>query len=291
MTWFRGLKGAFPTPRRVQGRSQGGGRLRYVYADDLHQVPTLRDTMFRDRADQFRTRLGWDVDVSDTGEERDAYDALNPLYAMWEGPDGRHAGSMRFLPTTGATMLNDHFLPLLDGAPLRSPRIWESTRFCLARGAAPQVSGALMLAAVEVGLGFDVDFLVGVFDARMVRIYRRLGWEPAVLNSTGTGRDCISVGLWHCTEATAVSLAAKLGIPRAQSRLWFHQAMAGRRPGKTPFHVVACRLWPAGTPPRPWPPPLCPPILSPATPRSPCRRTRTRRWRMCPRTSPPPGSI
>ena len=29
--------------------------LRYVFADQLDQFPTLRDTMFRDRADQFKT--------------------------------------------------------------------------------------------------------------------------------------------------------------------------------------------------------------------------------------------
>ena len=75
----------------------------YIYAEDLHRFPRLRDTMFRDRAEQFKKRLGWAVSVNEAGEERDEYDDLNPLYVIWEA-DGRHGGSMRFLPTTGPTM-------------------------------------------------------------------------------------------------------------------------------------------------------------------------------------------
>ena len=168
--------------------------LRYLFADELNQFPLLRDSMFRDRADQFHTRLGWNVQLTEEGEERDQYDVLNPLYVIWEEPDGRHGGSMRFLPTTGRTMINEHFRMLLEDRPLANPKIWECTRFCLARDAAPNVSAALMLGGAEIGLGFDLSFSVGVFDARMVRIYRRLGWSPMVIGSTGEGRDTISVG-------------------------------------------------------------------------------------------------
>jgi len=197
--------------------------LRYVFADRLSTFPKLRDTMFRDRADQFHTRLGWDVTVDAAGEERDYYDAQNPLYVIWENEDGSHGGSMRFLATDGPTMLNDHFVDLLDGRALRNPSIWECTRFCLARNAAPQVSAALMLGGAEVGLGFDLNFSVGVFDARMVRIYGRLGWPPMVLGMRGEGREAISAGLWAFSENRAVNLAEKAGIPRAMSRLWFHR--------------------------------------------------------------------
>ena len=53
--------------------------LRYVYGEELAKFPLLRDTMYRDRAHQFVTRLKWDVSVNSAGEERDEYDALNPL--------------------------------------------------------------------------------------------------------------------------------------------------------------------------------------------------------------------
>jgi acyl homoserine lactone synthase len=197
--------------------------LRYLFANELNEFPLLRDSMFRDRADQFHTRLGWNVQLTEEGEERDQ-DALDPLYVIWEEPDGRHGGSMRFLPTTGRTMINEHFRMLLEDRPLANPKIWECTRFCLARDAAPNVSAALMLGGAEIGLGFDLSFSVGVFDARMVRIYRRLGWSPMVLGTVGEGRDAISAGLWNFSEARAHSLCEKAGIPRALSRLWFHRS-------------------------------------------------------------------
>ena len=130
--------------------------IRYIYGDELAAYPILAKSMFEDRADQFKTRLGWEVSVDRNGYERDGYDDLNPLYVIWQRQDGRHGGSMRLLPTVGATMVNDHFGHLLDGARIESPRIWECTRFCLARGADGRTAAALMLAGVEIMRGFGI---------------------------------------------------------------------------------------------------------------------------------------
>ena len=195
--------------------------IRYVYADDLPRFPRLARSMFRDRADQFHTRLGWAVSVDADGLERDEYDAENPLYVIWENADGSHGGSMRLLPTVGRTMVNDHFTHLTDGVRIRSPFIWECTRFCLSRGAAPGVAAALMLAGGEVMREFDVRHYVGVFDARMVRIYRRIGASPEVLGTQGEGRAAISVGLWDFTEAAQARVAQSAGIGADLSRRWF----------------------------------------------------------------------
>jgi len=91
--------------------------IQYLYADQLVQHPDLRTSMFRDRAAQFSTRLKWDVTLDADGLETDAYDALNPLYVIWKQPDGRHGGSMRFLPTTGPVMVNDHTAFRVDWMP------------------------------------------------------------------------------------------------------------------------------------------------------------------------------
>ncbi|WP_299648622.1 acyl-homoserine-lactone synthase [uncultured Tateyamaria sp.] len=197
--------------------------LRYVYASDLCDHPKLARTMFRDRADQFKTRLGWDVHVDKDGCERDEYDGLNPLYVIWEEPDGSHGGSMRFLPTTGRTMVNEHFGDLMSG-PITSPVIWECTRFCLTRGAGSHVAAALMLGGGEIMQNFGVEHFVGVFDARMVRIYRMIGSSPEVLGSTGTGKDQISVGLWHFDDQAAAAVADRAGVPLERSRQWFDRA-------------------------------------------------------------------
>ncbi|GHF64118.1 hypothetical protein GCM10017056_39140 [Seohaeicola zhoushanensis] len=167
--------------------------LRYLYADQFASHPRLAQSMFADRATQFAGRLGWPVTVDAKGEERDLYDSLNPLYVIWEEPGGRHGGSMRFLPTTGRVMVNDIFAHLTGGA-ITSPLIWECTRFCLAPEVGPRVAAALMLGGGEIMARFGVRHFVGVFDARMVRIYRAICASPEVLGSTGEGREQISVG-------------------------------------------------------------------------------------------------
>lgn len=197
--------------------------IRYLYADALAREPDLQRAMFRDRADQFHARLGWAVTVDAQGEERDGYDAENPLYVIWQEPDGGHGGSMRFLPTTGPTMVNDHF-GALTGGRIESPLIWECTRFCLSRGAGPHVAAALMLAGGEIMRNFGLRHLVGVFDARMVRIYRRIGASPEVLGSQGEGRGRVSVGLWAFSEAARAEVACRAGITPRRSAVWFEQA-------------------------------------------------------------------
>ena len=198
--------------------------LRYLYADELARFPKLRDSMFRDRADQFRTRLGWEVQVDENGFERDEYDALNPLYVIWEMPDGTHGGSMRFLPSTGPVMVNDHFSHIMGGGSVVSPLIWECTRFCLSRNAPAHVAAALMLGGGEIMDGFGIVQFIGVFDARMVRIYRMIGASPEVLGSVGEGRDQISVGLWDFSAEAQARVARKAGITPQQSRQWFEAA-------------------------------------------------------------------
>ncbi|KIN63699.1 Autoinducer synthesis protein [Sulfitobacter noctilucicola] len=202
--------------------------LRYLYADQLYKHPKLARAMFLDRADQFRTRLGWDVAVDADGGERDEYDEMNPLYVIWEEPGGGHGGSMRFLPTTGSVMINDHFGDLIDG-PVCSPLIWECTRFCLKRGAGGHVAAALMLGGGEIMQGYGIKHFVGVFDARMIRIYRMIGSSPEVLGSQGTGKDQISVGLWDFTLEAQAQIAERAGITLEQSRFWFDQGLGNIR--------------------------------------------------------------
>lgn len=198
--------------------------LRYVYADDLHKFEKLGRSMFIDRADQFRTRLGWNVDVDEQGFERDEYDALNPLYVIWEMPDGTHGGSMRFLPTTGRVMVNDIFGHLTGGAPITSPLIWECTRFCLSRDAKSRVAAALMLGGGEIMTNFGIRHFAGVFDARMERIYKAIGSSPEVLGSEGQGREKISVGLWSFTPEAKARVAKRAGVSPDLSRLWFDRS-------------------------------------------------------------------
>lgn len=195
--------------------------LRYLYADQVSEFPALRDAMFRDRATQFRDRLGWAVTVDEQGMERDEYDALNPLYVIWQNPDGGHGGSMRFLPTVGPTMINDHFADLIGGAALQSPLIWECTRFCLSPDADTRVAAALMLGGGELMRSFGLSHLIGVFDDRMTRIYRRIGAAPEVLGAGEKFGSRISVGLWPYTPASRARVLLRAGLSSDLSERWF----------------------------------------------------------------------
>lgn len=201
--------------------------LRFLYADQLPRHARLARSMFQDRALQFYHRHGWDVTVNAEGEERDEYDALNPLYVIWERPDGLHGGSARFLPTTGRTMVNDHFRHLIGGGTLASPFIWECTRFCLAPGGeGGRIAPALMLGGGELMRAFGLTHFVGVFDAPMIRAYRHMGAVPDVL---GTARG-ISVGLWEHDPRTRDTLAARAGVPAQTATDWFDAAFAPVEP-------------------------------------------------------------
>lgn len=194
--------------------------LRYISADGLKRYPKLRRTMFQDRARQFADRLGWDVGVDANGEERDQYDALDPLYVVWELPDGAHGGSLRFLPTTGRTMVGEHFPDLVQGVSFASPYIWECTRFCLGARAGPRLAPALMLGGLEAGLAHGLTHAVGVFDRPMMRVYARLGWPPAPLGQRGTGARAIAAGLWDFQACHRAGLLRKTGISAELSARW-----------------------------------------------------------------------
>ncbi len=211
--------------------------LRYVYGTDLDNFTKIRDTMFRDRAEQFSHRLGWEVAVNAHGEERDQYDVLNPLYVIWELEDGSHGGSMRFLPTSGRTMINEHFSHLLGGMRIESPFIWECTRFCISPRADRRAAAALVLGGGELMANFGLSHFCGVFDPRMERIYRLYHVKPDVIGSAGEGKDRIGVGLWEMKPEAWAPTLGRLGIDRETSLSWFNRSFD--RPSRHHLAAIA----------------------------------------------------
>jgi len=110
----------------------------------------------------------------------------------------------------------------------RDEDIWETTRFCISPTApdSGRIAALLMVAIAQLGVGRGLSHTIGVFDARMVRIYRKLGWEPEVLGTTGTGRDAISAGLWLFAQETVDHLAAKADITTELAQHWYARAFA-----------------------------------------------------------------
>ena len=171
--------------------------IKYVLGTDLWMHPDLARTMFRDRAQQFSERLKWNVHVDQNGFERDQYDAINPIYVLVENEQGHHAGTMRLLPTTGRTMINEHFAMALSSGPIQDAATWECTRFCLSQDSDPRTAQKLFASAGRLIQEFDVTSLVAVFDRIMLRKYRLSGVSPTLLGDVKLGNSTVMAGQWY----------------------------------------------------------------------------------------------
>ncbi|MEO3417416.1 acyl-homoserine-lactone synthase [Roseovarius sp. CAU 1744] len=197
--------------------------IRFVNGSQLTSLKKLKRSMHLHRTAQFFTRLQWNVDVNEWGEEHDEYDAINPLYIILEDFDGEHEGSLRLLPTTGKTMVNDHFLQLTDGVEIRSPYIWECTRFCVAPTAERLVAAKLLAAGAFLMKEFCIDHFVGVFDEKMQRIYRALDASPTILGKQKTHNGNIGVGLWQFDQESYERILTRARVT-TQELTWSFEA-------------------------------------------------------------------
>ena len=76
--------------------------------------------------------------------------------------------------------------------------------------------------------GFNLTHLLGVFDARMVRIYKMIGASPEVLGSDGEGKDKISVGFWPYREIDRLRVQRRAGISAEVSKAWLNRSFGFR---------------------------------------------------------------
>lgn len=193
----------------------------FLYGSALASEPVLAHSMFLDRGAQFKTRLGWEVIVNEFGEEQDEYDLLNPLYVIVADDSGRHEASMRLLPTTGQNMVNDHFLDIAGGVSINSPIVWECTRFCTSPGARPNSAAKLMTAGGKVMQELCIEHFVGVFDHKMLPVYRLIGSVPTVLGWSQGGTNKIGVGLWKYCADNYKRLLNRSGLSAVEIELFF----------------------------------------------------------------------
>jgi acyl homoserine lactone synthase len=196
--------------------------IRMFQGRDRHHYAREANEMFRLRARQFRDRLGWKVNVQ-AGWESDEYDEMNPLYLVsLDEQSGAVRGSLRFLPTTGPTMMKGCFDKYFDVPfDIESPLIWECSRFCIEPNVDGRVSGSalrqttfeLMHGGCEVVLMAGVEQVLGIFDPFMLRVYRRTGWGPEIIASTDDlGPNVVYFGIWDVSEAKLKSIRERSGL-------------------------------------------------------------------------------
>lgn len=212
-----------------------------VYGDDLLDFPHLANQMFRDRRAQFKDALGWNLDVDALGREIDRYDLLNPLYLILRDENGVHLGSTRLMPTTGPTMIADHFSTLTDGVQIESPLIWECTRFFITRRArnSRRDAAALMWAGCQMALRSGIEFYVGVTAAHMVRVFHACGWPAEVIGRRSDGDGDVCACLWEVNEEICDRLRTRAGIEDGACNLSVYRRATSRAPtGASPSLFV-----------------------------------------------------
>jgi acyl homoserine lactone synthase len=184
--------------------------------------PKEMDAMFRNRAETFSQRLGWEVVVKN-GYERDSFDDENPLYLVSVDPDTEeYWGSLRLLPTTGSNMLRDVFPQLLDGDTIESATIWECSRICaVAAPGQPERNGSgvnhvlneLILGIGEVAVAAGLTQIAAVFDARIFRVLKAAGCNPEIIGTPQRiGHVMAYAGLFDTGEGPLEAFRAATGI-------------------------------------------------------------------------------
>ncbi|MEC3860273.1 acyl-homoserine-lactone synthase [Mesobacterium sp. TK19101] len=180
--------------------------------------------MYRLRARVFKDRLDWEVDVVDS-MERDVYDDLDPAHVVCLDDDtGRVVGCMRLLQTTGPHMLSDVFASILDGEPpLRSPQVWEATRFCVdvdrldrgrGKNSISYVTSEVMIGAFEYGRQAGITDAVAVIDPVMNRVMKRSNNAPYdyLGSPKPMGKVTAMAALMDCSEERIAGIRAFSGI-------------------------------------------------------------------------------
>ena len=193
--------------------------IKFLCSHELIVHNDLAIGMFTDRAKQFSQRLGWDVKVDQKGLERDQYESCGPIYVIEHDANDVHCASMRLLPTTGRTMLNDHFRAAYDGPEISEPDTWECTRFCIAKGADRLAVLRLLTAGARLMHELNIKRYVATFDGRMQRVYEALNVSPKILGSTCTKHGQVNVGVWHFSRETYSDLLNESCINQLQLEL------------------------------------------------------------------------
>lgn len=154
------------------------------------------DRMFKARARQFHDRLGWDVSVDDQGREMDQYDNKEATYLIITDLREQHLASCRMIPIVRPTMTREAFPGLFDLSMIDDPdTCLECTRFCVT--GTPDHSETYMTKRLfREGARWlektSCSSLIAVFYPAMLRVYRRAGWSPSILNR----KDGLIVGQW-----------------------------------------------------------------------------------------------
>jgi N-acyl-L-homoserine lactone synthetase len=158
-----------------------------AYGFERDQRPDLFEQMFRQRKKVFIDDKKWDIEAVGGEFEIDEYDRDDTVYICSLSSDGALAGSIRLLNTLTDHMAAGAFKDMFPQLTIRSPTIWEATRFAVPDDPHVQPNGVsraaceVMLGTCLFGLEHGVSQLTAIYEAPMARIYRRCGVKHYIL--------------------------------------------------------------------------------------------------------------
>ncbi|PYE87670.1 acyl-homoserine-lactone synthase [Phyllobacterium leguminum] len=189
--------------------------LHYVHPHQRPQYRSMLDDYFRLRKTVFHDRLGWSVNVTED-MEKDVYDTMDCLYILSTNAEGKLLGGLRQMVTTGPTLTWEVFSDLVpDRTSIMSPRVWETTRFCVSPDASHlkfangmnRVSIELSLGALEYGIQQGVTRHIAVCERTVFELSRSLRVPSEILGSRiePNGSEILCVA-WEVNEESAARL-------------------------------------------------------------------------------------
>jgi N-acyl-L-homoserine lactone synthetase len=195
---------------------KGDDMIKILTGRDNVECRDLFDQMFRGRALIFHDRLRWNVTVRE-GMEIDRYDEeADPIYIVSVDDTGQLTGSLRLLPTTDDTMLRNEFATFFsEPVDVASPTAWECTRFCVhpvaigKQNAARKASSDLLIGLCELAIKSGIEQIVGLYDARMTGVYRRIGWSPKQIAMSRPEIGKLIVGVWDASQEALDKMLAR----------------------------------------------------------------------------------
>jgi N-acyl-L-homoserine lactone synthetase len=196
----------------------------FVHGYERDTRPELFDTMFRHRKAVFIDRLGWSIPPTDGDYEIDEFDREDTVYICSLLPSGELAGSVRLINTTTPHMAVGPFSAMFPDVTVRSPTIWEGTRFAVPDDRRLQPNG-VSRAACEVllglclfGLEYGVSQLTAIYEPPLARLFKKCWMTHFVLaRHQSQAYGSIHFGLWEVSRQLEQSIRASTGISRLET--------------------------------------------------------------------------
>ena len=169
-------------------------------------------SMLIDRKKVFIDRLRWDLSSTVDGFEVDEYDNSNATYLIICDEYGRHAASLRIIPTLAPTMLFDYFGELSRGIP-RSLLTWEVTRFVTSPNSSSlQAAARLMWVGYRFAMRAGVEKILSVTEKRIALQMRACGSRPAKLNTAKYKTETVSLCDWNVDNFNSEKLIRRANL-------------------------------------------------------------------------------